>query len=128
MILKPKPWWLSLLTSKTAWVTIYPNIYYPKGLNPDTKPYIIKHELVHIKQQSDYGKWKWLWRYVTNKAFRLDQEAKAIAVEISSRPELSREYYIVVYAKLLSGIGYWHCADSSIEAADAIQKEMRLLS
>jgi hypothetical protein len=123
-VLKEKPWWLKIFVPRNAWVTIYPNIYYPDCDNPNLEPEIVVHENVHLKQQSQYGLYKWLWRYFTNKAFRLDQEVKAMAVELLVRPEAQREDYIKYYAGNLSGSFYHHAAKSFEDAANKIRAEL----
>ena len=127
-MLKEKPWWLKIFVPRNAWVTIYPNIYYPDSDNPKLEKEIVTHENVHLKQQSEYGLLKWMWRYFTNKAFRLDQEAKAMAVELLTRPEAMREDYIKYYAGNLSGSFYHHAASSFESAADKIRAEVALLT
>jgi hypothetical protein len=126
-MLKEKPWWLKIFVPRNAWVTIYPNIYYPDSDNPALEHEIVVHENVHLKQQSEYGLFKWMWRYFTNKAFRLDQEAKAMAVEILARPVQSREDYIKYYAGNLSGSFYHHAAKSFEIAADKIRAEIAII-
>jgi hypothetical protein len=126
-VLKEKPWWLKIFVPRNAWVTIYPNIYYPEGTDIKLEPEIITHEKVHLKQQSEYGLLKWLWRYFTNKSFRLDQEAKAMAIELLTRPVYMREDYIKYYADNLSGSFYHHAASSFESAAQKIRDEIALL-
>ncbi len=127
-MLKEKPFWLKLFTSRTVWVTIYPNIYYPETIgDPIYEKEIVIHENVHLKQQSQYGKCKWLWRYVTNKDFRLQQEAEAMAVEVLSRSPEMREEYIAYYSEKLSGTFYHHAATSLLEAELAIRAEITKL-
>jgi hypothetical protein len=126
-MLKTKPFWLSPFVGNLVWVTIYPNIYYPEGINPNLEPEIIAHENVHLKQQNDYGKWRWLWRYLTSKSFRLDQEAKAIAVEILHRQADMRDQYISWYANMLAGKNYHKAAKSPAIARLAIEKEIAIL-
>lgn len=79
---KVKPWWLRLFTASHTWVTIHPNIYVPPGTDPFSFPEIIAHEKVHLRQQDETGLWKWLWRYITRPAFRLQEESEGAAVEI----------------------------------------------
>lgn len=127
-MLKEKPWWLKIFVPRNAWVTIYPHVYYPENDNPTLEVEIVIHENVHLKQQSEYGLYKWLWRYFTNKAFRLDQEAKAMAVELLTRPAHMREDYIKYYAGNLSGSFYHHAASSFESAAQKIRDEMAVLN
>lgn len=127
-MLKEKPWWLKIFVPRNAWVTIYPHIYYPEGADTKLEPEIITHENVHLKQQSEYGLLKWMWRYFTNDAFRLDQEAKAMAVELLTRPEHMREDYIRYYAGNLSGSFYHHAASSFESAAEKIRAEIAALT
>lgn len=126
-MLEEKPWWLKIFVPHNVWVTIYPNIYYPCDSNPSLESEIVAHEKVHLKQQSEYGLLKWMWRYFTNKTFRLDQEAKAMAVELLTRPSHTREDYIKYYAGNLSGSFYHHAASSFESAADKIRAEIAII-
>ena len=74
MNLKPKPWWLRLVTPKDMWVTLKPNIYHPANVQP-LESYsdqldmvrrheaVLAHEEVHIEQQTRYG----LLRYLAHR-------------------------------------------------------------
>lgn len=43
----------------------------------DVPPDVVYHEGVHLKQQADMGKEKWLKKYLTNPEFRLEMEKEA---------------------------------------------------
>jgi len=125
---KSKPFWLRWFTSKGTWVTITPNIYVPDGVDPYSRPAVIAHEEVHIKQQNAYGKWRWLLTYCLSRQFMLEQEAEGIAMELrctalTLQPALLREYCIMLSTK---DNNYetpwgWVCADTYNEAEDVIK-------
>ena len=117
-MIKRMPWWLKAFTGKGYWVTIYPHVYTDE--NPVDYPQIVTHENVHLHQQRTYGKWKWLWRYITNKSFRLDQEAEAIVLELAQLEEPYRHNRHTFYCKALSSKTYFWCARTVEHAALAI--------
>jgi hypothetical protein len=45
---------------------------------------IIAHEMVHVDQQRRDGIWKFHWRYVVSKKWRLAYEAEAYALDVST--------------------------------------------
>ena len=78
--IKQRPWWLFVVLPWGAWVTLSPNIYYPKGTDPARFPNVIAHERVHLQEQAG-GLCAWLLHYLTSRAYRLDMEARAYAAE-----------------------------------------------
>lgn len=102
----PKPWYLDLITRPYQWVAWNGTVYHPAGLNPDHFPALVAHESTHLKQQTNVGKWRWLWSYLTDAHFRLCQEAEGIAVEAFRTPTILRESLITRYAAQLSGNDY----------------------
>lgn len=82
MILRPKPWWLRLVTPRWFWITLNPRVYYPKGVNPWTNTAIVAHEQVHLVQQARTGLLAYLLRYWIQPSFRLAVEVEAMAVEL----------------------------------------------
>jgi hypothetical protein len=44
-------------------------------------PALLAHEAVHLARQEALGRWRWLWRYWTDRGFRLQEEAIAFAAE-----------------------------------------------
>ena len=42
-----RPWWLFMI-QPGCWVTLSPNIYYPKGTDPARYPNVIAHETIHL--------------------------------------------------------------------------------
>lgn len=107
---KPKPWWLSI-TDKHTWVTIYPNIYYPKGCEETSKyPSMIAHENVHLDRQKALNKYVWLFSYLVNKDFRFHEEIFAMRVELATMPENQRYNRMVEQAAQLSGPMYRKCS------------------
>ena len=119
-ILRPKPWWLKAVTKEWQWVAIDPKIYYPLRLDPLKYPAVIEHEKVHLHQQRSTGKFKWLFKYITNKNFRLDQEMEPIAIELLNTPLKNRKQLAVRYARSLSGLPYLRAAKSYDLALDSI--------
>jgi hypothetical protein len=108
--LRPKPWWLRAVTKKWQWVTIDPKIYYPPRLEPTGHLAIIEHEKVHLLQQREMGKYKWMIKYIASKKFRLDQEMEPIAVELANTPPEKRRQLAQTYARDLSGAPYHKAA------------------
>ena len=116
---KPKPWWLRIITPG-CWVTITPYIYIPDNLNPNLYPATVAHETTHLAQQIATGKWWWLVKYLLFRSYRLDQEAQAIAVEVSLTSASKRPQVIASYAIDLSSRWYWWAASSPEKATVAI--------
>lgn len=85
--------------------TFYPCVYVRAGWEYHT--WLIKHEEVHINQQKRMGKWKWLFKYATDKKFRLEQEIPAHKAAIKhgqsiekAAGQLSRNYNLdLTYAE-----------------------------
>jgi len=119
-VLRPKPWWLKIATKKWQWVTIDPKIYYPKGIDPLSRPAVIEHEKIHLSQQRSSGKIKWIFRYAVSKKFRLDQELEPIVVEIAFTPIERRKRVAERYATSLSGTAYHSAAKSYDQALERI--------
>lgn len=125
---KPKPWWMQLFTSRTRWLTLYPYIYHPSNVVPDSWTYIKAHEEVHLKQQEGHL-YSWLFKYFLNRKFRLDQEAEAIAVELVSIPDKAyREERFEQYCVFLSTSAYFWAASSQEEARVIINTKLLLLN
>jgi hypothetical protein len=127
MLLKPKPWWLRAVTQPYQWVTIHPVVYYPLDKDPQQYPALIAHEAVHLAQQSATGLVKWLSRYASDRAFRLQQEVEAIIVELSHYPEDMREHVLIGYAASLAGRDYCWAAKSKEDAEQAIRTTMEVV-
>jgi hypothetical protein len=129
-MLKPHTWWLFWLP-RNFWITISPNIYYPKGIDPKRYPEIIAHETVHLKQQST-GKYKWILKYIFSRQFRLAMEAEAIAKELQYdnlhfNPSVAPQS-LASYGEALSSWNYLWAAKSKQAAIDAIQIEINKLT
>ena len=43
---------------------------------------ILAHEMTHAKRQKEMGCIKWLWKYITDKKFRINEELLACIAEI----------------------------------------------
>jgi hypothetical protein len=119
-ILRPKPWWLKMTTKKWQWVTIDPKIYYPPGIEPTNYLAILEHEKIHLSQQRKAGKYKWLFKYLVSKKFRLNQEMEPIVVELANTPIENRKRLAAIYARSLSGSPYYKAAKSYDLAMDYI--------
>ena len=119
-ILRPKPWWLKIVTKEWQWVAIDPKIYHPPDIDPLSRKAIIEHEKVHLSQQRKMGKFKWLIRYTVSKKFRLDQELEPIVIEISNTPSERRKRLAERYAVSLSGPPYHRAAKSYDHALERI--------
>lgn len=124
--LKVKPWWLQLVVPPYAWVTISPNVYTPDNIDVSRYPEIIAHENTHLAQQNAMGKYKWLFRYFISRDFRLDQEAKAIAVELAYLPKEFRASRLSSYAEALSSKLYWWAASSKEQATSVINTQFAI--
>lgn len=122
--LVPKPWWLSFTGSGT-WVTLSPNIYYPKTINPLVYPELVEHEKLHISQQGDMGKWRWLFKYFTSDTFRFEQEVEAYRVELWCVSPNRRAAMVEEMSNWLSSSTYFWCA-SKEQAINALSKDIPL--
>lgn len=121
MRLAPKPWWLFWYPRKT-WVTWNGTVYHPRGVDPSTKPHFLTHEAVHVRQQSQMGRWTFLWKYVTDKSERLDLEAEAFAAEKQHHTTEGWPSKRLKFAVELAGKPYWSAAPSVQAAVDAISR------
>lgn len=117
---REKPWWLRVFTDAGIWVTIYPWVNVPVGIKPESRPEICLHENVHLERQREMGVWKWLWRYFTDRRFRLDEECMGIAAEVMVLSISERVARISSYAWMLAGSSYHHAAGSVEEGRAAI--------
>lgn len=136
-MLKPHPWWLFFIPSY-FWITLKPNIYHPKGTDPLQFPAVVAHETVHLSQQSEGNLFMWYLKYAFSRKFRLQMEAKAIAVEIKFYQNLYpwdvdpvtnfAERNLQSYADALSSWNYFWAASSKEKAAEAIKKCMSELA
>lgn len=116
MALQPKPFWLRWVTAPGTWVTLAPTIYHPAHMLPQDFPALVAHETVHLQHQESLGKWLWLWRWFTNRSFRLFVEVDGIAAEVLATPPALREQLVKAYARDLAGSMYFHAAKSVDEA------------
>lgn len=84
----------------TAWGD---TIYLAKGLDPELNREVINHEEIHLRQQKEIGKWKFLFKYLFCwplfwNQFRYDMEWEAyVKGSVIGRDEIN---------KLLSGKVY----------------------
>ena len=119
---RDKPWYLAIFTAG-RWVTVYPYINLPSDTNPSDFPWIVAHESVHLKQQQAMGVGKWMWRYFTDRAFRLDQEAAGAVAEYKEQVAENRnaDHVLLNYADDFASSAYFWAA-SSPEAAMTVIK------
>lgn len=50
----------------------------------DLKPHNKAHEETHLARQETVGKWRWLWRYLTDKEFKKAEEVLAFRAEVKA--------------------------------------------
>lgn len=119
-----KPWWLRMFIERDTWVTLGTTIYHPDGVDLERSAPIILHEAIHATQQRKYGVVRWLWRYITDRSFRLAQEVEGIATEIIFSDRAARQGLIEFYARALSGRMYRRAATTYTEAVEAILRDI----
>ena len=59
-------WWLTIFANPNVTTTLSPHIYISKGfssLSKASQDRILKHEKIHMKQQEEVGKTKFLFLY-----------------------------------------------------------------
>ena len=58
------------------------------------------HENEHSKRQIEYGIYKWLYKYITNKRFKWEEEVIGFSIEIKKKKELNypidKEWYFKI--------------------------------
>lgn len=122
--LRPKPWWLRLTTPRDFFITLHPWIYYPGPTPPAETDPILAHERAHLEQEAS-GLARYLWRYWTRRAFRLQAEAEAMAAELAAMRSQGYTSSAVKdrraqCALQLSSSTYLWAAQSPLEAEEAI--------
>jgi hypothetical protein len=88
-------------------VIAYGDTIYAKDPIPD---HLLAHELVHLKQQAEYGVEYWWKKYIKEKSFRLIQEIEAYTAQlkfIRNDPDMN--------AKAKKAMGLWLAKDLSSE-------------
>lgn len=65
-------------------------ILYPKGLKPPQD--IIEHEKVHLESQRKLGYIRWLWKYITDRKFRYEEELQGYLEQIKAQPRVIRKH------------------------------------
>ena len=132
MAIKRKPLWLRWTTQPHQWVAISPNIYAPEEyhMNPFSPIWdpLIKHEEYHLARQNATGLVRWLSRYALDKGFRLDEECRGAAVELSVMPEEAREARMRAYASDLVGPAYRNTAPSFGIAYELIRYYLKIFT
>lgn len=92
--------------------------------NSAPDPYLLAHELEHIRRQDAMGKWLWLLRYYTSRSFRLQEEAEAFAAETFKRlqdnPQFNYQRIQEAFAEDLAGSAYLWAAEDVYDAEDAL--------
>lgn len=61
-------------------VTFYPRIYVHKGAAVDAG--LLVHETVHWGRQRDMGRWRWLFKDLTDEDFRYAEELLAYTAQV----------------------------------------------
>lgn len=67
-------------------------IYSDYKLTPD----LLIHETVHLKQQNKIGLDKWVFNYLHNPIFRLNQEIEAYIAQINSIKDKNQKYKLLL--------------------------------
>ena len=128
-MLKIKPWWLRIFTPAFAWVTIAPNIYYPDYLDPKSFPALLLHEQLHLSRQQSVGRGIWFWRYFTKRAFRLQEETTAMALEIWNTSDLlDQQRLLLAYSDMLTRVNYLWAAKNFDVAHSKLLSEVAKLN
>jgi hypothetical protein len=68
---------------KRGTIFTYGNIIYVPDGRMDITKSLMAHETVHVRQQEIFGRDAWWDRYLTDKAFRFDQELAAHRIELA---------------------------------------------
>ncbi len=71
-------------------LAIKPFIFLRKRASDSTS--LLAHEMVHIRQQNRHGLIKYLYKYFTNKTFRLEMEFEAYFVGSGMSSPEAREF------------------------------------
>jgi len=108
-----------------AWITIYPNIYPPPGVDAGLHPQVIAHESTHLHQQS-WGLGWWMTKYLASRSFRLSQEAQAFSEEIRVLEAMGYHEaagkVLDTASEDLAGVAYFWAASSPEQARKAIEE------
>jgi hypothetical protein len=87
---RTKPLWLRILTPGKPVVAWAPHLYLSIPFGEYTNaPFswpILQHEASHLKSQIELGRARWIFRLLTSRIFRLEEEARAVAAELQSLP------------------------------------------
>ena len=109
--------------------TIYPNIYltneeyteYKSGSPSVATESVIIHESEHIKNWKKIGYLKFPFLYMTNKSFRLEEEKRAILVQMQFLKTHGEVYDIERKAKQFAGEEYGNVIEYK-EAKELLEK------
>lgn len=118
---RTKPFYLQWLTTQDVWVTFYPWINVPPGLDPASRPEICIHENVHLVHQASIGRFTWLWKYFTDRSFRLLEECSGIAAEVLALPPDQQNDRIKRYAYQLTTSMYRKASPNPDAAEESIR-------
>lgn len=101
---------LKKYVSDTVTVTVGRNIYvanleeweksYPKG--SDVRADLLSHERVHSRRQLDFGLYSWLYKYGTDKNFRLYEEQLGYYVDMKRKMSRGLKLNTEFYAQVMS--------------------------
>jgi hypothetical protein len=118
-MLKPSLRWPRFPPS-WLWITIRPNSHCSKGVDPGPHRELIAHQQIHLRQMANFGQNRWLWRYLTQRTWRLEMEAEAFAVQLAIIEQIFEPK--ATHAPLVSAcnaLSDWPCLWCAPSADDA---------
>lgn len=124
----PKPWWAPIFgLGKVRYFAFFGKVYVHE-LSAFQPKALLAHEGYHLLRQRQVGQWNWLANYVFSPKFRLQEECKAIALEIelTANPEEQSELFRK-YVSALSTKEYWYAAESWVEASAELMKYLQIV-
>lgn len=74
--------------TKSLAFAFYPTIYVREGY--ENEQWLIEHELHHLRRQKKMGKYKWLYKWLTSKKFRLQEEVAAYKISVAFGYSITR--------------------------------------
>lgn len=124
----PRPWWATILRiPANNYFAFFGKVYVPE-LSAFHPKALLAHEGYHLLRQRQMGQWNWLMEYVFSPQFRLQEECKAIAVEIelTQNPE-EQSMLFRKYVTAMSGPSYRYAADSWMDASCELMKYLQIV-
>lgn len=121
VIIKSRPWHMIWLLPGFT-ITLSPYVYTPANNFTEERKvnlfYVAVHEAVHLRQQKEVGKWKFYWKYLTNRSFRYQMEFEAYLEEFQQNIAERRKPRLESTAKLLSSFPYFWCVKEEVALSD----------